>query len=798
VDQTITGLAQGRIIQGNVLFLGGPLSFMRGLRERFVETLYLSRQGAVLPELAKHFVALGAAYHAGSLPDKSAISFEGLIAKLEGIGESAGAFASEPPLFQNAAEYAAFKERHARMSVPIKGPAAYSGRAYLGIDAGSTTTKAVLIDKDANILYRHYAGNGGSPLSAIEEQLGRVYAICGDNIQIASSAVTGYGEELMLAAFGIGHGVVETVAHFTAARHFSPDVDFIIDIGGQDIKCFSIKDGLVGDVVLNEACSSGCGSFIETFAKSLGYPIEKFAELALFSKSPVDLGSRCTVFMNSSVKQAQKDGATVEDISAGLAISVVKNALYKVIRARSAEELGENIVVQGGTFLNDAVLRAFERELGREVIRLDISELMGAYGAALFAMENEKAGHKLISPEKLRAFAHSSSAMTCKGCANKCSLTVNKFGSEGQYISGNKCEKGAGRAMPKDLPNLVRYKYETLTGLPAYGGTRARIGLPLALNMYENLPFWAEFFRTLGCEAVLSGESSRELYIKGQGTVPSDTVCYPAKLVHGHIEALIEKGVTHIFYPCMTYNFDEGVSDNCYNCPVVAYYPELVRANMPEHRGINFISPHISLNDESLFVSKAFDLFRDIIPNLEFREVKLASNNAYAAYRRYMSSLVAEGGRALEWARAHAAKVVVLASRPYHADPEVNHGIDRLLTSLGFVVLTDDSLPRDTGKPEVNVLNQWTYHARMYNAAAFVAESTGIDLEMVQLVSFGCGIDAVTTDEIRDILREKAKLYSMLKIDEINNLGAAKIRMRSLLAAMEERSRKTGGTHIAR
>jgi predicted CoA-substrate-specific enzyme activase len=782
VEQTVTGLAQGRKIEGRVLFLGGPLSFFAGLRKRFVKTLDISAENAVFPELARYFVALGAACHAGAFKQEDAMTYGELLARLEGMA-AAGELKCEPPLFSSEAEYGAFRQRHDSFGARYRDIAGYSGRAFLGIDAGSTTTKLVLIDEDANILYKHYTGNGGSPLPIVKRELERVFALCGDKIHITASAATGYGEELMLAAFGVDFGVVETVAHYTAARRFNPLVDFIIDIGGQDIKCFTVRDGAVGDVVLNEACSSGCGSFIETFAKSLGYPVAEFARLALFSKAPVDLGSRCTVFMNSSVKQAQKDGATVEDISAGLAISVVKNALYKVIRG-NADELGANIVVQGGTFLNDAVLRAFERELGREAVRLNISELMGAYGAALYAMENAREASSLVTAEKLKSFVHTASAAVCGGCANKCSLTVNKFGGGRGYVSGNRCERGAGGVKAEQPPNLMRYKYEYIATYPLAGGFRARIGLPLALNMYENLPFWADFLRSLRCEAVLSDFSSRALYMKGQGTVPSDTVCYPAKLVHGHIESLIEKGVEVIFYPCMTYNVDEGISDNCYNCPVVAYYPELIRANTGE-RGVKLLTPHISFGDERLFVKKAYEIFAGVIPGLKPAEVRAAAKKAYRAHQTFREDVAAEGERALVWARENSAKVLVMASRPYHVDPEVNHGIDSLLGSLGFVVLTEDAVSHRLDKPGLNVLNQWTYHARMYNAARFTTQNP--DMEMVQLISFGCGLDAVTSDEIRDILRENGKLYSMLKIDEINNLGAAKIRMRSLLAAMNER-----------
>lgn len=785
VEQTITGLAQGREIKGNVLFLGGPLSFLKGLQKRFVETLDLHSKNAIFPALAPYFVALGAAYYAENIGDNSAFTYEQLIYKLENMQESGAGLACQPPLFRDEAEYEAFRARHAAMTVEEKPVADYAGNAYLGIDAGSTTTKVVLVGEDNEILYKHYVSNGGNPLPVIEEQLKKIYALCGDRVRIAASAVTGYGEELMSAAFGIDYGLVETVAHYTAARHFNPQVDFIIDIGGQDIKCFTIRDGTVDSVILNEACSSGCGSFIETFAKSMGYPVAEFAKLALFSQAPVDLGSRCTVFMNSSVKQAQKDGATVEDISAGLAISVIKNAIYKVIRARSADELGEHIVVQGGTFLNDAVLRSFEQELNRDVVRLTISELMGAYGAALYAKENAPAESKMITAEGLAAFTHKAVAATCKRCTNKCSLTINTFGDGVRFVSGNKCEKGAGSTEAADLPNLMQYKYDYVAKYPLPSGERANIGIPLALNMYENLPFWAEFFRALDCTVTLSGQSSRGLYMKGQGTIPSDTVCYPAKLVHGHIEDLVERGVDTIFYPCMTYNFDEGISDNCYNCPVVAYYPEVVQANMGCMEKVNFIHQHLSLGDKKQFVKRIYEMLKDSIPGLRKNELAAAADKGYEAFRQFREDIIAEGEKALAFAEREGKKVIVVAGRPYHVDPEINHGVDKLLTSLGFVILTEDCVSHLEEKHVHNVLNQWTYHARMYNAARFVTKHP--NMEMVQLVSFGCGIDAVTTDEVRDILREDGKLYTQLKIDEINNLGAAKIRMRSLQAAMSER-----------
>ncbi len=785
VEQTITGLAQGREIKGNVLFLGGPLSFLKGLQKRFVETLGLSSKNAVFPALAPYFVALGSAYYAENVPDSAAITYGELVARLEDMPKALPGISTQPPLFESQQEYHQFCERHAQMTVPEKDLATYTGVAFLGIDAGSTTTKVVLIDQDANILYRHYTTNGGNPLPVIQQQLETIYSLCGDRVRIRSGAVTGYGEELMKAAFGVDFGIVETVAHYTAAKHFSPQVDFIIDIGGQDIKCFHIKDSTVDSVILNEACSSGCGSFIETFAKSLGHPVAEFARLAVCSKAPVDLGSRCTVFMNSSVKQAQKDGASVEDISAGLAVSVIKNALYKVIRARSADELGQHIVVQGGTFLNDAVLRSFEQELGREVVRLTISELMGAYGAALYARQNATAASTLLSQKELATFSHQAMAATCQKCTNKCRLTVNTFGDGKRFVSGNKCERGAGNSDAANLPNLMADKYEAICNYPRYGGSRKKIGIPLVLNMFESLPFWASFFTSLGCEVVLSDPSSRNLYMKGQHTIPSDTVCYPAKLVHGHIESLLEKGVDTIFYPCMTYNVDEGISDNCYNCPVVAYYPELIAANVARVETIRFVYPHIGMQDQKLFIKRMLEILGETLPGLKKKEVAEAAKKAYAAHSYYRKQVAAKGEQALRYADEHDLPVIVMACRPYHVDPEINHGIDKLLGSLGFVIVTEDAVSHLEGKQALGVLNQWTYHARMYNAAQFV--TTRPNTEMVHLVSFGCGIDAVTSDEIRDILRHSGKLYTQLKIDEINNLGAAKIRLRSLQAAMLER-----------
>ena len=671
------------------------------------------------------------------------------------------------------------------MTVPTRDITTYSGKAYLGLDSGSTTIKVVLLDEDENILYRYYSSSKGNPVSLFLEQLKKIRELCGDRIEIVSSTVTGYGEELMQVAVGVDIGIVETIAHYTAAKHFNPDVDFIIDIGGQDIKCFHIKDGAIDSIVLNEACSSGCGSFLETFAKSLGYSTQDFAKKAIFSKSPAELGSRCTVFMNSSVKQAQKDGAEVEDISAGLARSVVKNAIFKVIRARDINDLGENIVVQGGTFLNNAVLRSFEQELGREVLRPEISELMGAYGAALYGKKVQKEKSKLLNLEELENFQHVSSPGMCKLCTNHCQLTINTFTNGQKFISGNKCERGAGKKLQSDLPNMVAYKNQLFNSIPLKAGGKAKIGLPRALNIYEMLPFWAELFCSLDCDVVLSKVSNRNLYMKGQNTIPSDTVCYPAKLVHGHIIDLLEKNVDAIFYPCMSYTFDEGISDNCYNCPVVAYYPELIQANISEVEKTNFLYPHLGIENHKLFAEQMYEEFKNIIPKLTKKEMEQATEKAFKTYHEYRETVRQEGSRVLKFAEENNYPVIILASRPYHIDPEINHGLDRLLNSLQFVIVTEDALYPVEGKLTTKTLNQWGYHARMYNAAKYVSQHK--NMELVHLVSFGCGIDAITTDEIQDILRSKNKLYTQLKIDEVSNLGAAKIRLRSLQATMKER-----------
>ena len=783
VDQTITGLAQGRKIEGNVLFLGGPLSFLKGLQERFVKTLNLSREQAIFPKLAPYFVALGAATYAQS--ENHAYSYEELLALFETIKNTKSTHQGCEPLFKDETDYQAFLARHNQQAVAENDLHTYQGKAYLGIDAGSTTTKLVLIDDENRILYSHYTSNLGNPVDVVLNQLNYIYANASHALTIQSSCVTGYGEDLIKSAFHIDHGIVETIAHFNAARYFNPNVDFILDIGGQDMKCFRIKDNSIDDILLNEACSSGCGSFLESFAASLGYPIETFSKLGLHAKNPVNLGTRCTVFMNSSVKQAQKNGATIEDISAGLAISVVKNALYKVIRAHSSEDLGENIVVQGGTFANDAVLAAFEKECGHHVIRPTIAGLMGAYGAALYAKRHAPSASTIYTSEQLIHFTHTTQAQHCRFCANHCNLTINTFNDGSQQIAGNKCERplNQGKLTKKPLPNLYTYKLNKLLTYQNTDGTKGTIGIPMVLNMYENIPFWQPFFKHLGYSVVLSGRSSRSLYIKGQNTIPSDTICYPAKLVHGHIQTILNHKVDKIFYPCMSYNFDEKISDNNYNCPIVAYYPQVIENNM-ELANIQWLSCFIGLQDHKVFEKKIYKYLKDAGFDCTKKAIKEASAIAYEAYHQYKEDLYQQGEKALAYAKENNLKTVILCGRPYHIDPEINHGIPQLLNSLDLVVVSEDSL-RPQEKLDVNVLNQWTYHARMYNAAQVAADLE--DCECVQLISFGCGIDAITSDELRDQLRQRNKLYTGIKIDEIDNLGAVRIRIRSLLAAMEER-----------
>ncbi len=783
VNQTIGGLAQGRSIEGKIMFLGGPLYFCKGLRERFIKTLKLKDNDVVSPENAQVFVAIGSAIY--SKENNKKYEYDELLNIIKENHNEISTMNIIDPLFNSEEEYNEFKERHKKAKVKVSDINNYTGEAYVGIDAGSTTTKVVLIDKEDNILYEYYGSNKGNPIEVVKKELKHIYNICGEKIKIMGSAVTGYGEELIKKAFSIDFGIVETVAHYIAASHFNPKVDFILDIGGQDIKCFKIKDGIVANIMLNEACSSGCGSFIESFANQMGYDVETFSKLGLFAKHGADLGSRCTVFMNSSVKQAQKEGATVEDLSAGLSVSVVKNALYKVIRAKSLDELGKNIIVQGGTMYNDAILRAFEKELGMNVIRPSISGLMGAYGCALYAKRKNLKESKIISKEDLESFTHKSKIAKCGLCTNRCNLTINIFNDGEKYISGNRCEKPTGNKKSESIPNMYQYKYKKLREYESLDeGKRGTIGLPMVLNMYENIPLWATFFKELGFKVVLSDESNKKMYLKGQHTIPSDTVCYPAKLAHGHIENLISKNIEHIFYPCMSYNFDEGISDNCFNCPVVAYYPELLKTNVKELDSNNFMMEYLSLNNKKLLSRQLYEILNKTFGDIKQKEVKNALEKAYIEYEKYTKHIKEKGEEFIEYAKNNNKKVIVVAGRPYHIDPEINHGIDKVLSSLGIVVLTEDSIEVSHEKPKVNILNQWTYQARLYNAAYYVAKNK--DMELIQLVSFGCGTDAITSDEVKDILERNNKIYTQLKIDETNNLGAAKIRIRSLLEAIAQ------------
>lgn len=782
VNQTIGGLAQGRKIEGNILFLGGPLYFYKGLRSRFIKDLKLEEGQGILPENAEVFVAIGTALYCEDSKEECNLNY--LLNKLE-LKNTSKFNDKINPLFKTKEDYNYFKERHDKAIVSNLDISCYSGNAYLGIDAGSTTTKLVLVDENNNILYKYYSSNKGNPVEVVREELEELYKTCNKRINIKSSSVTGYGEELIKTAFRIDYGIVETVAHFIAAKHFNPKVDFILDIGGQDIKCFKIDNNIVTSIMLNEACSSGCGSFIESFANQMGYEVDKFSKLGLFAEHPVDLGSRCTVFMNSSVKQAQKDGSTIKDISAGLSMSVVKNALYKVIRAKDTEALGKNIVVQGGTMCNDAILRSLEIELGLNVIRSNVSGLMGAYGAALYAKNNSREITTLIDIESLNRFKHKSKFVRCGLCTNKCNLTINTFGEKSKYISGNRCERPEGKGVKKVFPNIYEYKYSKIRSLSYEYGTRGTVGIPVVLNMFENLPFWYEFFKELNISIVLSDESSKKLYYKGQYTIPSDTVCYPAKIAHGHVENLLEKKIENIFYPCMSYNFDEGISDNCFNCPIVAYYPEVLEANNKKIEEINLIKPYINFNNKIKLINTLYRSLKDTFKDLKKSEVRKAVEKSFIYYEKYKLDIKRKGKEAIRYANEHNLLTIVLAGRPYHIDNEINHGIDKIINALDIVIITEDSIEFDFNRPKVNILNQWTFQARLFNAANYVANNKNI--ELIQLISFGCGTDAVISDEIKSILEDKKKIYTQIKIDETNNLGAAKIRIRSMVEALNSR-----------
>ncbi len=795
VNQTISGLACGHTIKGKVAFLGGPLSFLSELRKRFIDTLQLTEDEIIFPEDSKYFVAIGAAMNASKY---DAVDFGEIISRIDNADQSALSDTKHvDPLFVDSDDYKKFHERHKKDTIKRKDIKKAKGKVFLGIDAGSTTTKAALIDEDKNLLYSYYTGNEGKPLEATMNMLKELYSLLPPKAYIANVTATGYGEGLIKAAFKADMGEIETMAHYKAAEEFLPGVDFILDIGGQDMKCMRIRDGAIYNIMLNEACSSGCGSFIETYAKSVNMDVESFAREALFAKSPVDLGTRCTVFMNSKVKQAQKEGATIGDISAGLSYSVIKNALYKVIKLRNPEEAGEKIVVQGGTFLNDAVLRAIENIMGKDIVRPDIAGLMGAYGAALIARENyvEDTTSSIITMDEMLSFHVETSHIRCKGCENNCLMTINKFNDGTRFFTGNRCEKGEGKSTDesKKIPNMFEYKLQRLfqyKPLTVEESKRGVIGIPRVLNMYENYPFWHVLFTRLGFSVMLSPTSNKEIYERGMETISSDTACYPAKMVHGHIKWLVEHGAKWIFYPSINYErIEDETAPNHYNCPIVATYPEVIAGNMDDvfaDNDVIFSHPFLPYDNDEFLARELFKMLRRTgVTRLELEE---AIRVARAEDKRFKGDIKKKGEAALRWARENKKKAVVLAGRPYHLDPEINHGIDKIITSFDMVVLTEDSVAHlgKLNRP-IRVLDQWMYHSRLYKAATFVG--TTDDVEIVQLNSFGCGLDAVTTDQVEEITKKNNKLYTVLKIDEGTNMGAAKIRIRSLKAAMDERTK---------
>ena len=776
VNQTIAGLAQGRPIEGKILYLGGPLTFISELRKSFDNAL---GKNGFCPENSLYFVAIGSAMQAAN-----PIKLTDILKRLENYKGNFVASATLPALFKNEEEYKDFIARHEKNQVPCCDPTSFSGDVFLGIDAGSTTIKMTVINKNNEILLKSYQSNSGNPIPHVQNFLENLYKNY-PHLHLAGAAVTGYGEEIIKNAFQVDESIVETVAHFTAAKAFLPDVEFIIDIGGQDIKCFKIANGTIDNIFLNEACSSGCGSFLQTFASALGYSISDFADFGLKADTPVDLGSRCTVFMNSSVKQAQKDGASIENISAGLSISVVKNALYKVIRVGSASELGTKIVVQGGTFLNNAVLRAFEQELGVNVVRPSLSGLMGAYGAALYAAKHVKGKTTTITAEQLKDFKHDVKTTNCGLCSNHCQLTINTFADNRKFIAGNRCERPVTKQDSINNLDMYQYKlellqkYTTSQDVPA---KRGKIGIPMGLNFYELLPFWNAFFTALDFEPVTSGLSNRALFLDGQHTIPSDTVCFPAKLLHGHIKALVDNGIKRIFYPCLTYNLNEQLGDNHYNCPVVAYYPEVINANMPEIKQVNFNYDYLGIHRKKDFPKKVLPILQEWAGDITLKDVQKATKAAYKAHFDYLAQVRTKGWEMIKEARSKNMPIIILAGRPYHIDPEINHGINRLLAACNVAVISVDVVSDKVKRFPTAVLNQWTYHSRLYAAAKYIGNIA--DMNLIQLVSFGCGVDAITTDEVRSILEEKGKIYTQLKIDEITNLGAVKIRLRSLFAAI--------------
>ena len=793
VNQTISGLACGKPIRGTVAFLGGPLHFLTELKAAFIRTLHLTEETAVDPENSHMFAAMGAALET---PDTQGVALSSLVETLRKGVSGSFEMPRLEPLFRDEAEYQAFCQRHGRAVVHKAELSSYQGQCYLGIDAGSTTTKLALIGQDGQLLWQFYANNQGNPIRTAQFALGQLQRLLPESVHITRACSTGYGEALMQAAFHLDEGVVETIAHCTAASFFDPEVDCVLDIGGQDMKCIKLKDGTVDSILLNEACSSGCGSFLENFAVSMGYTAESFAKEALFAPSPVDLGTRCTVFMNSNVKQAQKEGASVPDISAGLAYSVIKNALYKVIKLASAQDLGKHIVVQGGTFHNQAVLRAFEKISGVEATCPDISGLMGAFGAALVARSRSTGSPStMLSLEEIQHLSYTTRSLRCGGCSNNCMLTVNTFSGGRKHISGNRCEKGAGKVgTGEKAPNMVLYKRSRIFDIPSLeekDAPRGTIGIPRVLNIYENYPFWATFFRELGFRVVLSPFSTRSIYQLGMESIPSESECYPAKLSHGHVQWLIDQGIKTIFHPCVFYEHQETKgAQNHYNCPIVVSYAENLKNNVEaiSDGSVHYIRPFIAFTSEHTAADRLVKTAAEEW-NIPEGEVRKAVSVAWKAQQQAKEDIRAEGTRLLEQMQREGKRGIVLAGRPYHIDPEINHGIPELIASYGLYVFTEDSLPYDQKEMlSLRVVDQWVYHSRLYKAAKFVG--TRDDLELIQLNSFGCGLDAVTTDQVSEILEKNNKLYTLLKIDEVSNLGAVRIRIRSLLAAMDMRREK--------
>ena len=792
VTQTISGLACGRPIKGKVAFLGGPLYFLSELRKRFIETLNLTKENVLFPSNSHYFVALGTAI---SSEKSNPLIFKELYDRLDSLGKSDKTEVKRlRALFIDEEELNQFNKRHSEEKARKVELSGYKGKCFLGIDAGSTTTKVVLIGENHEILYTYYGSNEGDPLKRVINVISDLYNNIPKEVEIVKSAVTGYGEELIKAALKIDIGEIETIAHYKAAERFLPNVEFILDIGGQDMKCLKVRNGVIENIMLNEACSSGCGSFIETFAKSLNLTVEEFCRKALFAKEPVDLGSRCTVFMNSRVKQAQKEGATVGDISAGLSYSLINNALRKVIKIKNPEEMGTKIIVQGGTFLNDAVLRSFELISGREVVRPDIAGLMGAYGCALIAkeryMENQKSG--LLNREKLDNFRSEVHYNRCNGCVNNCLLTINKFDDGSNFVSGNRCERGRGNLKAvNDIPNLYAYKYERLfkyQPLPKEK-SKAVIGIPRVMNIYENYPLWFTFLTALGYRVEISPRSNKNIYEKGIDTIPSESACYPVKLAHGHIVSLIESEVDMIFYPCVFYEKKEfASSDNNLNCALVISYPEVIRSNMEvlKEKKIKFINPFVTLNNKNALSKVLYDTFKEY--GFRKSEIDKALSLAWIESEKFKEDIRKKGEETLQYLRTNNKKGIVLCGRPYHIDPEINHGIPELINNLGMAILTEDSVAHlGNIQSPLRVVDQWTYHSRTYAAASFVSK---LDfLEIVQLNSFGCGLDSIATDMVSEILKNNNKLYTLIKIDEVNNLGAVRIRLRSLKAAIDEREK---------